>query len=790
MSNDDSHKQPLARTTAGGLDLSGGAPAEVFEPLDYAAPANTAPGGPAPRLISPRLLLPYRWSIISVFLLVASAAVAGIWVLLVPAYKATALIEVSPVIPQLLAGKSDMVPLYESYRGSQADYLTNPVVLNGVLDDSRIKATAWYRAAPTSPLESLLDRLHLRPPKPPMDRLTEALKAEVPKGKQLIYVSMTAATPNEAKLIVDRVLEEYVKFTNERTSVSDNEVMTRLRKEMGDCEIKLRTLESDAPRLRQQLGTGAPEELVKQRALDLLKLESTVSSLKTEIEIARRTLEYVHKADVGSQTQPSGATATEPATAPASAPTPSTPRNPDPRYLADSRWQQLSDRLAAARREVERRQQRFGDANPKLDEARQDCDDAEAQLRAREIQVDISPGSGSGSGALHESVQQMTVRLELLTQLLEQEREKARSVFTDAEKLAQQNADRVKTEELRQQLDRRFNEMRMNREVAGQVRTYPALEPSEPDNDKRWKFTAAALCGALAVSVGLALLRIKLSPTVDQVAEASRPGRAVLLGRLPLRPRAQSLAVEQCPIGLESVRMIRTALLNLLDGTGGAVLLITSATVGSGKSTLAIMLARSLALGGKKVLLVDTDVYRPTLAKRFAIDPSPGLRDVLTQPALGPAAVRATATPGLSILPVGAVARPEERELLANGAFSSLLAQWRAAYDVVLLDSAPLLGPADAAILSRHADGTILVVRERHCRREAVVDALATLSAVGGRLLGTVFVGSDRATGYGYGYGYGHGYDYHSDLSSEPPGAPPPARDSAAAQRRAAGKVP
>ncbi len=80
-------------------------------------------------------------------LLVAGLGVAGIWLLLVPRYKATALIEVSPVIPQLLAGQSDMVPLYESYRGSQADYITNAVVLNGVLDDATVRQTRWYRGA-------------------------------------------------------------------------------------------------------------------------------------------------------------------------------------------------------------------------------------------------------------------------------------------------------------------------------------------------------------------------------------------------------------------------------------------------------------------------------------------------------------------------------------------------------------------------------------------------------------------------------------------------------------------
>ena len=81
------------------------------------------------------------------------------------------------------------------------------------------------------------------------------------------------------------------------------------------------------------------------------------------------------------------------------------------------------------------------------------------------------------------------------------------------------------------------------------------------------------------------------------------------------------------------------------------------------------------------------------------------------------------------------------------------------AYDVILLDSAPLLANADAGILARHADGSVLVVRERHCRRPEVIEALAVLGATGGRLLGTVFVGSEAGAGYGYYHAYANDHE-------------------------------
>ncbi len=780
MSTDPSTPQPLSRVGAGASAPAGAAYADFSASLEVDAPLAGPGTARAVRPFSPWMLWGYRWSILGVFLLVSALAVSGIWLLRVPQYQASAFIEVSPVIPQLLAGKSDMVPLYESYRGSQADFIRNPVVLNGVLDDAAVRETRWYRNEPASPLESLLERARLRPNLPPLDRLTQTLEAHAPKGKQLIVVSMKTPTPGEAKLIVDKVLEHYVRFTNERASSSENELMGKLRKEIGDREIELRGLEETTAQLRHNLGTGAPEDLVRERALMILRLEATIEGLKTDLQVAQRTLAAVPARNAEDAAPPGPDAAGEAAAVVGEELPAATQATTQPgqglRYALDPRWQQLNDRLTAARSEAERREARFGESDPRLVDLRRLRDDAEAQLRAWEAQLDqLGPSRplDSGARAMGETVEQMTVRLELLTRQLEEERSKAQVFFSEAEKLAQKTAARMKTEEMRQQLERRLEEMRMNREVAGLVRTFPATEPSEPQDDKREKFTIAAVIGALGLSVGLAFLRIRLSPTVDRAVEIAQPLQGAFLGYLPLERDARAVGPEPSAACLESVRVIRTALLTRMGGGRGAIVQITSATLGSGKSTLAALLARSLAQSGHRVLLVDTDMRRPSVAAHFAIDAQPGLREVLADgEAVG--ITRLADVAGLSVLPAGTAARYEDRELMANGVFSSLLERWRTEYDFILLDSAPLLGLADAAILAGRADGTILVVRERHCRRSAVLEALTLLRATGGRLLGTVFVGSAGRESYGYGYGYG------SEPGASAPPVSPPAPSAAA----------
>ena len=98
-------------------------------------------------------------------------------------------------------------------------------------------------------------------------------------------------------------------------------------------------------------------------------------------------------------------------------------------------------------------------------------------------------------------------------------------------------------------------------------------------------------------------------------------------------------------------------------------------------------------------------------------------------------------------------------EETANRAFNACIGQLRHQYDIILLDSSPILPVADATILSSQVDGTIMVERELISRRENVINALARLGSAGGRLLGTVFVGSGGQEGYGYNYHYGRTND-------------------------------
>jgi capsular exopolysaccharide synthesis family protein len=177
---------------------------------------------------------------------------------------------------------------------------------------------------------------------------------------------------------------------------------------------------------------------------------------------------------------------------------------------------------------------------------------------------------------------------------------------------------------------------------------------------------------------------------------------------------------------------------------------------------VALGLARSLALLGRKTLLVEADLRRPVLCERLGLEPQVGLASLLVRSATDLQAIVPGDIPKLDVMMAGG--RPEDfdPELLANGVFAAYLKKWRRRYEFILLDSPPVLPVADARILASQADGTIMVLRSSHCRRTDVMQTYAHLSAAGGTLLGTVLVGARHGH-------HGYSYDYKAYQSSRRP---------------------
>lgn len=738
MNDDVKSPQPLQPV----VSARAAAPLRVPDPLELPdLTENNGSGAPQGSKFSPRQLLAYRWSIIAVAVVIGGIGITGSWASFKPEYTATANIEVTPV-RVLLTGGKDQVDLYETWRQTQARFVRGPEVLDAVLDRPEVRETNWFRDEPVSPLEQLQERLKIRTSPPPRDRLVRDLKVLAPGGAQLITVEMTATAPGEAKRIVDAIVRRFVDFANKRDADAEIDRERQLEAQIRERERSLSAVHGLGYELEQvikRLGTAAPEPLQQQRLLRLDEMAFRLRQLEVQLSLAEET-------------------ATAAATAsgePSAGPTPP----PTDLQTTDTQYRRLFDELEQARKRLEGAPAQFGELHPVMQELQRAVQLSEERLTRYEEQL---AGIVSGDPALAmldprmTALESMRREFRQLKTLVEEEQTRYNAMFDDIEKKRSLDLRIAETESTLAKLRRELEHIQLNKDVQGRIRGFPAYEPTSAGADKRVKFMAASVFGGLAAGIMLAFVRLKLSGKVFEANEVVRPSHGTFLGHIPLRRVSELPGLAECPFQMEAIRVIRTALLNQVQGARTPVVQVTSASVGAGKTTFASLLARSLAQMGKRVLLIDADIRRSSISRHFQVEHARGLVNLLQEGDACPTKIFQTSVPNLSLLPAGHSEHIEDVELLANGVFSKALDRWRTTYDVILLDGAPLLGTADGAILSRHADGSVLVVREQHCKRTALVDALASLGAAGGRLLGTVFVGGGAETRYGYGYGYGY----------------------------------
>lgn len=214
--------------------------------------------------------------------------------------------------------------------------------------------------------------------------------------------------------------------------------------------------------------------------------------------------------------------------------------------------------------------------------------------------------------------------------------------------------------------------------------------------------------------------------------------------------------VEKKPksISAESYRTLRTNIQYSSFDKEIRTIVVTSSEPGEGKSTVAGNLALSFAQSDKSTIIIDCDLRKPSLHKKFRISNMAGLSDILIGRKSLVEAVNQY-NENMHIITSGKIP-PNPAEMLGSKAMERLIAELKEIYDVIILDSAPLQAVTDAQILSAKSDGTILVVRAEKTKRDSVASAKELLDKVNANVLGVVLNVTENRRGKYY-YYYGHG---------------------------------
>jgi succinoglycan biosynthesis transport protein ExoP len=294
----------------------------------------------------------------------------------------------------------------------------------------------------------------------------------------------------------------------------------------------------------------------------------------------------------------------------------------------------------------------------------------------------------------------------------------------------------------------------------------PAAGPVSP---RPVRDTLLGLILGLTIGVLAAFLRDALDRRLKSAGEIRDELKMPLLGHIRRDVLARTLVTENgrkrlTEADLEGFRVLRTNLDFLDVDSPIKTVLVTSALPQEGKSTVATSLASAYVLAGKRTLIVECDLRRPTMAKRLGTGPGPGLSDYLIGQATPAEVVRKVpltqgengTIPTLVAITAGSPT-PRPAELLASKRFAAFLEQVREAYDVVVLDSTPLLSVGDALQLVPKVDGVVLCVRAEQTTREQARAARQALEHFPDRPIGVVVTGVKPGHELDYGY-YSYAY--------------------------------
>ncbi|SDD48805.1 tyrosine-protein kinase Etk/Wzc [Paraburkholderia lycopersici] len=403
---------------------------------------------------------------------------------------------------------------------------------------------------------------------------------------------------------------------------------------------------------------------------------------------------------------------------------------------------QYEQQISALQLQIASLQQRFGDQHPVLIAARQQL----AQLQGERAKYDT----------------------------------KFRDLPATEVKAVQLQRDAKVAEDIYVLLLNRIQELSVQRVgTGGNVHIVdPAMRPGKPSKPKKLLIISAASLLGVILGTGFVLMRRNMFKGIVDPDQIERAFQLPVYGLVPLSPEQTALE-KRAPVRggtrlrevlanahpkdltVESLRSLRTSLQFSVMDARNRVVVLTGSVPGVGKSFLTANLAVLLAHSGKRVLMIDGDMRRGALERYLGGPQENGFSELLSGQIALDEAIRATEVDNLHFISCGR-RPPNPSELLMSPRLGQYLEGLSNRYDVLLIDTPPVLAVTDAAIIGGHAGSTFLVLRSGMHTEGEIADALKRLRNAGVRVQGGVFNGVPARTRGNYGYGYANVREYLS----------------------------
>lgn len=680
-----------------------------------------------------------------------------------------------PALPTA-EGRADAAgPSNAADLATQCMVATSPAVLMNAVKDADLRSRPEF-GTPETALALISRRLVAAP-------------AELNKAKtSVMQISYQGSSPGETLAVVNAVLNAYRKFLGQSDQAVSDETLTLVTEARGELLGELERLEREYAAFRADsplLGQG--ENKVNPHAVRLTELEAQRTSLLLRRSQLQAKIDAVREALARGGSREALALMVN-------------QLRENEQGSVKSEATTVAEKLFPLLLEKELLTENLGVDHPKVQSI-----EKQIQLTRSHLNDILSRDGGAGASSrdlldiyldsLGYEIEATDLEEKKLQQLFETETEQARQVEAVLSRDRQLSGEIERKNRLLDAIVKRLDEMSLfaTRGIRTQTIAEPGLGVQIPA--KRTQFMALGGLVGLFLAGGLAYL-LELSDRSFRTPEDIRDEiGAPVIGHIPVItsrvadvPDAPAPAI--CTVhtpktqSSEAFRLVRTALFFGARSGNLKVIQVTSPDQGDGKSTVSANLAVAIAQSGRRTLLIDADMRRPTVHRLFKVNNETGLSTVIGEGIDPLDAIVDTVVANLTVLPCGK--RPENpAELLSRSEFDDLLAWARDRYDFVILDTPPLLAVSDPGNVAVRTDGVLLALRLNKKARAKAAEAREILERFGANVIGVVINGVNAKGEYGYRsayrytyssnyryrYGYGYSYSYSKPNSyTEEPG--------------------
>ena len=663
-----------------------------------------------------------------------------------PIYESTTSVDVDRQAPSEVVGAGSNQPGAgydeDDFLATQIKLIQSDSVLRPVAEQFHLLAAEGKSGRTPTAKEQLLSEAPVSLP---------GLKVTRPPDTYLLLISYRSPDPQQAADMANAIAKSYLFQTYDLRIRSSADLSSFMERQMDALKAKMERSSLALAQFEKDLDVVNPEERTNILATRLLQLNNDYTTAQADRIRAEAVWNTIKSGPLSDAAALSGS----------------------------GQLTELTGALNQAQQRLALAKGTYGTSYPEYQKAASEVAEVEKQIDATRRRIASQAEEQYKESLNHEQL----LKAAVAKTKAEWDQVNARS-FQYQQLKQEADADRSLYDELITKVrEANINQGFQNNNIRIADFARPSVSPVYP-NIRHNLFMAFLISTLLAL--GAAVLWDRLDTTLRDPKEASRFLQTDVIATMPNdkvaahlpRPKLTAASPQVVPTNGakekrkrnsyaaassfdEAIRTLRnTILLSDLEGRLHSIVL-TSATPGEGKTTLAAHLALAHAARGKKTLLVDGDLRRPSLHAKFALTPNQGLANVLTSELpWQDAVIPIDEEVNLSLLPAG-VGSHRAADLIGPR-LASLLDEFDKQYDMVILDSPPLLGFAECLQMASAADGVLIVSRAAETKRRAVAEVLAALHRVHTNIIGVVLNGvSHNTSAYGYShYGYNHYNDY------------------------------